>query len=134
METSLLQEIAAWGGGIVAGVTALAVLARRLSHDRIVLAKDRVESSFVALLLKERDAAIRDAHDAWEERHADTQAIARLSVENEYQAKEIARLTTEFAAFKRVLIRLYPQTREFLESEFGTTGPMPLDFDDIPTR
>ena len=121
----LLQQVAGWGAGIVALVSSGALLRRKLSRDHVELTKDRAESAIVNLLLKERDegqVAVRDAQanmrEAWKERHADAEAIARLTAENAYQAAEIARLSAEMESFKRVLARLYPDTRQFLDSNY----------------
>jgi hypothetical protein len=118
MDTGLLQEIGAWGAGMVALATSVALLVRRLSKDRTEITKDIAETTFVSQLLKERDAAIASAREAWNERYRDSNTIARLTAENEFQARELARLSEDFAAFKRLLGRVYPETRPFVESGF----------------
>lgn len=121
METELMQTIAGWTAAATAAVGAAggaALLRRRLSRDRTEMTKDRVESEFVVLLLKERDEAIDNAREAWRVRQVDAESIARLTSQNNYQQGEIERLKTEFATFKRLVARLYPTTRPFLESGF----------------
>lgn len=127
MDTNLLQSMGALAGGGVALVGALAVLARRLSRDRNELTKDRVELDYLAQLLKERDEALRAARDALRERYDDSKIVARLTVENEFQAKELARLAEDFEHFKRLLARMYPQTRRFVESGFADDTLLDID-------
>ena len=91
------------------------------------MTKDRVESEFVVLLLKERDAAMDSAREAWSARQLDAESIARLKAQNDHQQLEIERLKQEFSAFKRLIARLYPNTRVFLESDFGMTDLGPSD-------
>lgn len=120
-----LQTIAGWGAGLIALVSSGALLRRKLSRDHTEMTKDRAESTLIGVLLHERDAAqaaMREAQtamrEAWRERHADGEAIARLTSENKHQAEEIARLAAEIASLKRVLGRLYPDTRQFLDSNY----------------
>lgn len=117
--SSLIQTIATWGGGAAGLVGTVALLRRRLSRDSTEMTKDRAESTIVELLLKERDEAIADARDAWAARAANTEAIARLTAQNAHQAMEIQRLTREMATFRRMLGRLYPDTRQFLGTDFA---------------
>ncbi len=116
--SSLLQSFAAWGAGGVGLIGSAALLRRRLSRDRTEIVKDRVEGSFVQQLVAERDSALAEWRTAVMARQADTQAIARLTTQNEHQAQEIFRLQAEFSTFKRMLARLYPEVRAFLGSDF----------------
>ncbi len=114
----MLQTIAGWGAAGVGLAGSLALLRRRLSRDQTEMTKDRTESRFVERLLQDRDAALAEHREALRARQTDSEAIARLTSQNEHQAREIERLTVEFAAFKRMLARLYPETRQFLGSDF----------------
>jgi hypothetical protein len=134
MDADIVKTVGAWGAGIVALATSAAVLARRLSKDRTEITKDAAEASFVSQLLKERDAAIASAREAWKERYQDSNTIARLKAENEYQARELARLSDDFAAFKRLLGRMYPETRPFVESGFIDESQMDIDELPLPER
>lgn len=125
--TGLTQQIVGWTAAATAAIGAAGgaiALRRRLSRDRTEMTKDRVESEFVVLLLKERDEALANAREAWRVRQVDAESIARLTSQNLYQQQEIERLKGEFGAFKRLIARLYPATRPFLESDF----PPPHDF------
>ena len=121
MPGDLAQTIAAWTAAVTAGIGVLggaALLRRRLSRDKTEMTKDRIESQFVTLLLRERDEALASAREAWRVRQVDVESIARLMSQNNYQQAEIERLKAEFASFKRLIARLYPATRAFLESDF----------------
>jgi hypothetical protein len=126
MQAGLSQEVIAWTAAATAVIGAAggaAVLRRKLSRDRTEMTKDRVESQFVQLLLQERDEALESAREAWRVRQVDAESIARLTSQNLYQQQEIERLKAEFAGFKRLVARMYPATRQFLESDFSK----PLD-------
>jgi hypothetical protein len=113
------QQVAAVTAAVTAAVGGVAVMRRRLSRDRTEITKDRVESEFLKVLLKERDEALANAREAWQARHVDAESIARLTAQNVYQQAEIERLKHDFAAFKRLIARLSPSLRAFMESEFG---------------
>lgn len=114
----VLQNIAGWGAAGVGLAGSLALLRRRISRDQTEMTKDRTESNFVERLFADRDLAMTEAREAWRACRADTEAIARLTSQNEHQAREISRLTVEFAAFKRMIVRLHPDMRPFLGSDF----------------
>lgn len=118
-----LQTLAGWSAAGVGFAGSLALLRRRLSHDQTERTKDRTEGLFVERLLQDRDTAIAENREAVMARQRDAEAIARLTVQNEHQEREISRLTIEFAAFKRLLARLYPDTRQFLGSDFSPLIP-----------
>jgi hypothetical protein len=112
------------GGGAGAGLLGtVLMLRRRLSRDSTEMTKDRAEAHIIQTALLERDAARAEARAAWAEHQADAEAIARLTAQNVHQAKEIERLTAEFRAFKRMLARVFPETREFLISDFQPLTP-----------
>ena len=116
--TALGPSLAGWGAAGVGLAGSLALLRRRLSRDQTEMTKDRMETNFIERLLKDRDAAMAEEREAARMRQVDTEAIARLTAQNEHQAREIARLTVEFAAFKRMILRLHPDMRPFLGSDF----------------
>lgn len=100
--------------GLGSGV---ALLRRRLSRDKTEMTKDRTENSFVELLLEERDRALASAREAWKGAQFSSEAIARLTEQNAHQAREIERLTREMDRLKRTVMRMYPETRDFLASD-----------------
>jgi len=133
MDGDLTAKVAAWAGSITAAVGAaggVALLRRRLSRDRTEMTKDRVEGEFVQLLLKERDEALERAQEAWRVRQVDVESIARLTSQNAFQQGEIERLKSEMTSLKRTVTRLYPTTRNFLESDYQEPDLTPID----PTR
>lgn len=81
------------------------------------MTKDRTESRFVELLLEERDRALSSAKEAWKGAQFSSEAIARLSAQNAHQAGEIERLTREMDRLKRTVMRMYPDTRDFLATD-----------------
>ena len=121
MDDVILQQVAGWGAAVLTAVGGGALLRRRLSRDRTEMTRDHVESEFLLLLLKERDQALASAREAWRQREEDAQSIARLSSQTAFQQAEIDRLHAEFDHFKRTIVRLYPTTRQFLESDFQPT-------------
>lgn len=130
MDSDLTARVAAWAGSITAAVGAaggVALLRRRLSRDKTEMTKDRVEGEFVQLLLKERDEALERARDAWRVRQVDVESIARLTSQNAFQQGEIERLKAEMTALKRTVTRLYPTTRNFLESDYQEPDLTPID-------
>lgn len=106
-----------WLAAIATAIGSAAVLRRRLSTDKKEMTKDRVESQFLENLMAERNAAAQMARDAFAERAADLRIMARLEAVNQQQARDIERLRREFAAFKRLVIRLYPEASKFLPTE-----------------
>ena len=121
----MLQQVAGWTAAVLTAVGGGALLRRRLSRDRTEMTRDRVESEFLLLLLKERDQALATAREAWRQREADAQSIAQLASQNAFQQAEIDRLHDEFKQFKRTIARMYPTTRPFLESDFQPTVDIP---------
>lgn len=121
---SLLETVASWGAAAVAFIGSAALLRRRLSKDRTEIAKDTAEANFVQRLLIERDAAQADAREAWRARQVDAETIARLVSQSAGQAKDIKRMIETFAAFQRKIGRMYPETREFLDTDWH---PLPKE-------
>ena len=119
MMVDLLPGVSGWIAAAFAAMGSFALLRRRLSKDKTELAKDQAERTFIALMLAERDQAIAEKHEAWRVRQVDVESIARLTSQNLYQQEEIERLVREFATFKGLIARLYPDTRRFLESDFA---------------
>jgi nitrate reductase gamma subunit len=107
--------------GVAAGLASLVgaatLLRRRLSRDRVELTKDRAEGTFVELLLRERDTAIAEAREATQARQDDAAAIARLTAQNESQARDLVRLGAELAALKRLIKRLHPEAGQYLDDQ-----------------
>lgn len=134
MDAGLTQQVVGWTAAATAVIGAAggaALLRRRLSRDNTEMTKDRVEGQFFGQLLKERDDALADAREAWRVRQVDVESIARLTSQNLYQQQEIERLRDEFSSFKRLIVRLYPTTRAFLESEFSLPSDLGEPLQDL---
>ena len=120
-----LQQVAGWSAALITAVGGGALLRRRLSRDRTEITKDRVENDLLVVLLKERDQALSAAREVLRQREGDAESIARLTIQSQFQQREIERLQVEFESFKRRLARLYPSTRIFLESDFQPPADIP---------
>lgn len=115
--SGLLQTIAAWGAAGAGGIGTLALLRRRLSRDRTEVTKDAAEAEFVQLLLDERNRAITDGRAARAAHEENVRLIARLTAQNEYLSREVVRQREELGAFRRMVLRLAPETLRFLQSD-----------------
>lgn len=127
------QTVLSWlgvGGGGAALVVTLSAARRKASRDGADVAKDGQETGFVDRLVKEHEATNRLAREAMQARQVDAASIARLTQQTLSQSEHIQRLNADAAAFKRRIVRMYPTTREFVESEFYA-GP---DLPEAPPR
>lgn len=73
-------------GGV--GVTFMAIR-RRFSQDSTAIAADKAETSLISTLIAERDVAMRNAKEAWEQRIEDARSIARFEALDEAREREI---------------------------------------------
>jgi hypothetical protein len=75
------------GGGIMTAVFTLIGgimwLRRRLSQDGLESKKDRSEGQLLDIVIKERNAAMDDAREAWAKRATDAEMIGKLSAQVE---------------------------------------------------
>jgi len=134
MDHDWLTTLAGWAVATLGiGGAGLAVRSR-MSRDSTQRRKDRAESEFVGLLLKERDGAREEARLAREERQReldrmnnerkrDAEQMARLRAEHVYMEEEIKRLNRESDSFRRRVARMFPETREFVHSNVADLSP-----------
>jgi len=134
MDHDWLTTLAGWAVATLGiGGAGLAVRSR-MSRDSTQRRKDRVESEFVGLLLKERDGAREEARLAREERQReldrlkderkrDAELVARLRADNAHQEAEIQRLIREMDSFRRRVARMFPETREFVQTNVADLSP-----------
>lgn len=115
MWTDLIAPAGAAVLGLVGGA---AGMRRRLSRDSVEVARDRAESAFARL-----------AAEAVTHRNSDLQAVARLEEANAHLAAEVERLHLEHAAFRRLVIRLYPEFAEFVASDVADLAEQPRTFE-----
>lgn len=75
------------GGSIMTAVFTLIAglmwVRRKMSSDSLESKKDRTESQLLEIVIKERNAAMDDAREAWARRAADAELIGKLSAEVE---------------------------------------------------
>lgn len=103
---------------LTGGAATLGVMAPYVMYLRRKLRNDTAEADMLAILKAERDEARAAEKVATASAQHAAENAARLQAVNNHQAEEIERLAREFAAFKRLIQRLYPDTREFLDSNF----------------
>lgn len=115
-ETSVLQSLTNWGGAIVAGVGGLLLLVRRLSRDRIELAKDSIEHDVLKGVLKDRDDARDEVSGAVDAQRQCEALLAGVTAEKDHLVRQVEDMNHDFQAFQRKIGRLYPATRPFLDS------------------
>ncbi len=108
-------ELGAWSAAIASVGAAGMAARRRWSRDSTGVARDRTESKFLDQLIDDA-SAIRKA---MRERQADAAAIAALQERNRALERELAVLTMEFEAFKRLIARNFPDAREWLGTGFA---------------
>lgn len=124
--SEFLQTITNWAGAIVAGVGGLALLVRRLSRDGTELVKDGIERDVVGRLIKERDDARAELTSAIAAQRQCAALLAGVTAERASLAREIQDMKDDFQRFQRKIGRMYPETREFLDSAlmpFTTDSP-----------
>ena len=119
--------------GLAGAATTAMVLRRRYSRDETAMLADREAGGLLVTVRAERDAAVAGERiaaaaerQAYATRAVDMQAIARLEAMNAHQAHDIARLKEEFQAFRRLILRLYPDAEQFMASQvadFEDTRP-----------
>lgn len=116
MNTDLLQQIAVWGSSIAAGVAATMLAVRRYSSTHTALANDSTERDMLKLLMRERDDAHHELADAVAARQLCAASLARMTAEKEALQADVHVLNDNFGAWQRKIARLYPQTRQFMDS------------------
>lgn len=119
---------AALGG--TAGATGMFLaLRRKFSKDSAAMAQDKAEVQLIATLIAERDAAMRSAREAWEQRTTDARSIARFEALMEAGERETARLRDEIFAMRlhtrkltAIIVRLDPQAASLLHVDPHSDG------------
>jgi hypothetical protein len=75
------------GGGVTTAIFAIAGgllwLRRKFSHDGLEVKKERSEGGLIEIIIKERNAAMDDAREAWARRATDAELIGKLSAQVE---------------------------------------------------
>lgn len=127
-------EVGAWSTAIAAAVGGAALLRRRWARDGTEISKDKAESRFLDRALDERDEALRMIREVLAARQVDAALIATLREQLQAREREGQRLQMEFDAFKRRVLRMYPETRQFVESAFAPLDGPPLELPPLPRK
>ena len=101
-------------------------LRRRVSRDNTEVAKDKGEKQLVERLITERDLAAADAREAWKQRNADAQSIARLearllAMEEKIQDlnRDLKLKDREIKGLRRVIKETNPEAAKLWSTDFG---------------
>jgi hypothetical protein len=130
LDLSTFQE---WASNALAGlggaVAAYLGLRRRYSQDTAAITQDKAQGTLIATLIAERDAAMRSAREAWDQRTADAKAIARFEALMEAGERETNRLREELFAMRlhtrkltAIIVRLDPQAAQMLQVDSNGDG------------
>lgn len=121
-----MDSLPDWLNGVMAaaGGSVLTFLGirRKYSQDSNAIAKDKTETSLMATLIAERDTAMRNAENAWDQRVEDARHIAKLEAQLEAQKTETTRLREELFAMRlhvrkltAILVKLDPHAAQLLD-------------------
>ncbi len=116
-----LAALAAVVGAISGAGGTLLALRRRLSSDNTAIAVEDAQQGFLATLQHERDEARDEARDAARDLAKAKAEIAGLKASLGAVEREKMRQTLEFAAFKRMVLRIHPDLAEYVISDYGDT-------------
>lgn len=116
------EEIAAWTAVIAAAAAGGLELRRRASRNSVDVAADGAERDALRRLLAELDTTRADLAQRDAAARLAGANLARAEAEKIALKREVENLGDEFAAFQRKMGRLFPVTREFMDSNV-----MPLD-------
>ncbi len=108
-------------GAFGGAATTFLAFRKRFSQDSAAIAQDKVETSFVATLMAERDMAMKSAREAWDQRTQDARDLARLEALLEASERETKRLRDELFSLRlhvrkltAMAVRLDPQAAQLL--------------------
>ncbi len=123
MQFPTTGEVSAWGAMGAAALTFALGLFVRTTKARLEAQRSAAEGELIQRLLKERDDALVDSREAWKTRTADAQAIARAAEREIAMRDKFDHLQAEFDAFKRLIVRRYPEMADFFPSDHGALVP-----------
>lgn len=106
---TLVMMAAAGGFAVLGGTLAMR---KRASKDARERAEDTVQTEWLAKLIDERDEA-RRAVVAYQER------ITALERQNAEHVVEIEDLKHQIVGFKKLMLRNFPDTKKFIETDFA---------------
>lgn len=121
-------------GGLGGAAAMFFGLRRRYSQDSTAIVQDKAQGTLITTLIAERDAAMRSAKEAWDQRTADAKAIARFEALMEAGERETKRLRDEIFALRlhtrkltAIIVRLDPQAAHLLQLDSNGDG---IDLED----
>lgn len=117
------------GGLLALVVSAILHYRRKASRDGSEMVKDRTESELFNNMikdregvLKERDAARESERTAWNRHNEVSVENARLKAENDYQTREIARLTSAMQQLQVQFDEIKDRLQKLAKGATGHTG------------
>lgn len=116
-------ELGAWSTAIAGAIAAFALIRRKWSSDAAAISKDRLESRFLDNAIDERNEALRAVRELLGARQVDAETMATLRGQLRNVETERMRDRMEFDAFKRRVLRAFPEARAFAESAFQPLPP-----------
>lgn len=121
-------------GVLLVVVSAILHFRRKASRDGNEIVKDRTESELFRNMiadregvLKERDAARESERAAWTQHNAMAVENARLKAENDYQQREIARLTAAMQQLQVQFDEIKDRLQKLAKGATGHSGFASLD-------
>lgn len=125
-------------GGVAAVLTVVVGVIlhfrRKASRDGVELTKDRTEGKLIEDMMKDREAILKDRDNArdsertaWVEHNKVSVENARLKAENEYQQREIARLTKAMEDLQKQFDEIKLRLQQLSKGATGHSGLMELD-------
>lgn len=118
---------------LAAVVGAILHFRRKASRDGTEIVKDRTEGQLITDMMKDREAILKDRDGARESERAAWVAHnqvsvenARLKAENEYQQREIARLTKAMEDLQKQFDEIKLRLQQLSRGATGHTGVGPL--------
>ncbi len=117
-ESLIVALVGAASGG---GATFFA-LRDRLNVSDTTAATEDARQNLLKTLMSERDEARNDAREAVDQRTLLASEVSRLKESLAASERERLRVSHEYAAFKRMVLRLYPEMEDYIASH-----PMELD-------
>lgn len=133
-----MNSLQDWVGAILTGIGSAATtfffVRRKYSQDTTAIVQDKAQGQLITTLIAERDAAMRSAKEAWDQRTADAKAIARFEALMEAGERETKRLRDEIFALRlhtrkltAIIVRLDPQAAQMLQLDSNGDG---IDLED----
>ena len=123
-------DISAWVSAVVAAVLVGLGLWVKASKANADVKRNTADGDTYSHLtqaleaaIRERDAALADARSAWGRRTEDAAKIAHLEAREVQLTGDLTRLREEFESFRRLIVRRFPESADFMPSGPGALPP-----------